>query len=77
MHAGLVFSTLAHGEYNDLVMVVNNASGICLAASYPQTRMLDPMESEVRYLYLPSLDLVQSESQWFLADITRSPVYNK
>ena len=31
----------------------------------------------VRYLYLPSLDLVQRESVIFLADITRSPVYNQ
>ena len=32
---------------------------------------------KVRYLYLPSLDLVQRESLGFLADITRSPIYNK
>ena len=36
-----------------------------------------PSNKSVRYLYLPSLDVVQRENQWFLADITKSPIYNQ
>ena len=37
-----------------------------------------PSNQSVRYLYVPSLDLVQRESQWCSADITKSPIlYNQ
>ena len=64
MHAGLVLSAHAHNiEYYGLVKVVNNASATPgLAGSDPQTGM---QNQNVRYLYLPSLDLVQRESVVF------------
>ena len=49
MHAGLALSAHAHNKYYELVKVVNNASGIILlglAASYPQTGMQSPIESQ-------------------------------
>ena len=62
MHAGLVLSAHVHNNYYELVKVVNIASGTCLAASYPRTEMHSPIESEHE---IPSLYLVQRESQWF------------
>ena len=47
MHAGLLLSAHAHNGYYELVKVVNNASGIYLAARYPQTGMQSPIESEI------------------------------
>ena len=41
MHVGLLLSANAH---NELVKVVKNASGICLAATYPQTGMQSPIK---------------------------------
>ena len=71
-HAGLVLSALAHNKYYELVKVVNIAGDIIyLAASYLQTGMQSP---DCKYLYLPSLDLMQRKS---VADITRSPTYNQ
>ena len=51
MHAGLALSAHAHNKYYELVKVVNNASGIILlglAASYPQTGMQSPIESQCK-----------------------------
>ena len=53
---------LIHVTKIGLVKVVNNASGICFAASYPQTGMQSPIESECK---LPGLDLVQRVSGFF------------
>ena len=49
MHTGLVLSAHVHNKFYELVKVVNNASGICLAASYPQTGLSN---QNVRYLNL-------------------------
>ena len=38
----------ARSKYYELVKVVNNASGICLAASHPQTGMQSTVESEYK-----------------------------
>ena len=48
MHAAqaLVLSAHAHNKDYELVKVGNNASGTRLAASYPQTGMQSPIESE-------------------------------
>ena len=51
----------------ELVKVVNNASGTCLAASYPRTGMQSPIESDCKiytYIYLYSLDLMQREQRF-------------
>ena len=72
MHAGLVLSAQAH---NKLVKVVNNASGIRLAASYPQTGMQSPIEPECK-IPISTYSRSGAESRWFLA-ITRSPIYNQ
>ena len=62
MHAGLVLSAHAHNiEYYVLVKVVNNASGTRLVG---KLECKAPSNRNVRYLYVPSLRLVQRESQW-------------
>ena len=43
-----MLSAHAHNKYYELVKVINNASGTCLAASYPQTGMQSPIESECK-----------------------------
>ena len=42
-----------------MVKVVNNASGTCLAASYPQTGMQSPIESECK-IPIPVLGMSES-----------------
>ena len=60
MHADLVLSAHAHNiEYYGLEKVVNNASATSLAGSCSQTGT--PLNWNVRYLYLPSLNLVKRE----------------
>ena len=43
-----MLSAHAHNKYCGLVKVVNNDNGTCLAASYPQTGMQSPIESECK-----------------------------
>ena len=43
--------------------------------SYPQTGCKAPSNQNVRYLYVPSLQLMQRErASGVLADITKSPI---
>ena len=62
MHAGLVLSGHAHNYV--LVKVVNNASGTRLAGKLSTDwNAKPPSIQNVSYLYVPSLHLVQRESQ--------------
>ena len=63
MHA-LFFSAHAHNKCYGLIEVVNNASGICVDASYLQTGVQSPIESESK-IPISSIDLVQRESVVF------------
>ena len=64
MHACLVLSAHAHNKCYGLIEVITNASGICLDASYLQTGIQSPIESESK-IPISSLDLVQGESVVF------------
>ena len=65
MHAGLVLSAHAHNiQYYGLVKVVNNASGTCYASKLSTDWNAKPYRIRMYYQYVPSLDLVQTESQW-------------
>ena len=76
MHAGLVLSAHVHNKFNIMNRYrSNNASGMCLAASYPQPGMQSPIKSECKVPI--STSGAERESQWFLADVTRSPIYNQ
>ena len=63
-----MLSAHAHNiEYYGLAKVVNNASGTCLAGKLSTDWNAKPPSSanqNVRYLYVPSLHLMQRESQW-------------
>ena len=65
MHAGLMLSAHAHNiQYYGLVKVVNNASGTCYASKLSTDWNAKPYRIRMYYQYVPSLDLVQTESQW-------------